>query len=257
MSQALKIQLGTILLVLLLWEVLGRSGLILRDVFPPFSEVLASLAGLLSSVTTWQHIGVSLYEIGVGFAVGGVLGLLIGAPLGTSDYLYRLVEPLFYYLGAIPKIILLPIFILFLGVGVGSKVGLAAISAFFPVVVNTALSIREVRPILVQTARTMGASRAQVYTKVYLPSTLGPVLSGLRLGLGVAITGALLAETSVAQAGLGFRAVELYSQLRIAEMYALILLIFAAALLLNTAVTRLIQRTTRYQDGDDERAPFS
>lgn len=256
MRQALKIQLGTILLILVLWEFLGRSGLILREIFPPFSEVLARLVELLSSVTMWQHIGVSLYEIGVGFAVGGILGVLVGAPLGTSDYLHRLVEPLFYYLGAIPKIILLPIFILFLGVGVESKVGLAAISAFFPVVVNTALAVREVRPILVQTARTMGASRAQIYAKIYLPSTLGPVLSGLRLGLGVAITGALLAETSVAQAGLGFRAVEFYSQLRIAEMYALILLIFLVALLLNTGVGRLIQRTTRHQQGD-EQTPFS
>lgn len=256
MSPSLKIQLGTIFLVLVLWEIVGRSGLILREVFPPFSEVLAKLVELLSSAIIWQHIAVSAYEIGWGFAIGGALGILVGAPLGTNDYLYRLFDPLFYYFGAIPKIILLPIFILFLGVGVESKVGLAAISAFFPVVVNTALAVRGVEPILVRSARTLGASRWQIYTKVYLPSTFGSVLAGLRLGLGVAITGALLAETSVAQAGLGFRAFEFYSQLRIAEMYALILLIFVFALLLNAAITRLIHRTTHYQRGG-EREPFS
>lgn len=256
MSQSLKIQLGTILLVIALWEALGHSGLILRAVFPPFSEVLVQLVSLLSSVAVWQHISVSAYEIVWGFVIGGALGLLVGAPLGTNDYLYRLFDPLFYYLGAIPKIILLPVFILFLGVGVESKMGLAAISAFFPIAVNTALAVRGVEPILVRSARALGAGRWQIYTKVYLPSTFGSILSGLRLGLGVAITGALLAETSVAQAGLGFRAIELYSQLRIAEMYALILLIFVFALLLNTGITRLIQRATRHQRSGEE-APFS
>lgn len=256
MSQSLKIQLGTILLVLALWEVLGRSGLILRAVFPPFSEVLAQLVSLLSSVAVWQHISVSLYEIVWGFAIGGALGLLVGAPLGTNDYLYRLFEPLLYYLGAIPKIILLPVFILYLGVGVESKMGMAAISAFFPIAVNTALAVREVQPILVRAARTLGADRWQIYTKVYVPSTLGPILSGFQLGLGVAITGTLLAETSVAQAGLGFRAIELYSQFRVAEMYALIFLIFVFALLLNTGITRLIQRATRHERSG-EQTPFS
>lgn len=257
MNQSLKIQLGTIILVLALWEVLGRSGLILREIFPPFSAVMTSLVQLLASGDMWLHITVSAYEIGWGFAIGCALALLVGAPLGTNDYLYRLFDPLFYYLGAIPKIILLPIFILTLGVGVESKMGIAALSAFFPIAVNTALAVREVKPIFVRAARTLGASRGQIYSKIYLPSTFGAVLSGMRLGLGVAITGALLAETSVAQAGLGFRAIEFYAQFRVAEMYALIFLIFIFALLLNAALARLIQWTTRYQIGGDGRAPFS
>ena len=87
----------------------------------------------------------------------------------------------------------------------------------------------------------------QIYMKVYLPSMLGPILSGIRLGLGVAITGALLAETAVANAGLGFKTMQLYSQLRIAEMYALILLIFVGAFVINALLSKWIQKANRFQ----------
>lgn len=241
------IRLGTIVVFLAVWELVSRSGLVQEQILPPASEVFAQLIGLLGSDNLAADVYASLYEILVGFVVGSVLGILFGAVMGASTYLYRLFEPLIYYLGAVPKIILFPILILFLGTGLESKVGMAAITAFFPVVVNTALAVRDVKPIYVRAARSLGASRAQLYGKVYVPAMLGPLLSGMRLGLGVAITGALLAETDVAQVGLGFRAIEFYSQLRIAEMYALLLLVFIGAALINLGIGRLIQRTTRYQ----------
>jgi ABC-type nitrate/sulfonate/bicarbonate transport system permease component len=247
MNRILAIRLGTVVLFLAVWELVARSGLVLREILPPTSEVFAQLIGLFGSNYLVFDVYVSVYEIVVGFAVGSAFGLSLGAVMGTSTYLYRLSEPLIYYLGAVPKIILLPILILFLGTGLESKVGMAALTAFFPIVVNTALAVREVKPIYVRAARSMGASRAQLYGKVYVPAMLGPALSGMRLGLGVAITGALLAETDVAQAGLGFRAIELYSQLRIAEMYALLLLIFIGAAFVNFGIGRLIRGATHYQ----------
>jgi ABC-type nitrate/sulfonate/bicarbonate transport system permease component len=247
MNRILAIRLGTVVLFLAIWELAGRSGLVPSEILPPASEVFAQITTLFRSDSFWADVAASLYEILVGFLVGSLLGLSFAALIATSDYVNRIFEPLIYYLGAVPKIILFPILILFLGTGLQSKMGMAAITAFFPIVVNTALAIREVNPIHVRAARTLGATRAQLYSKVYVPSMLGPVLSGMRLGLGVAITGALLAETAVAQVGLGFRAVELYSQLRIAEMYALILLIFIGAALVNVGIGRLIQSTTHYQ----------
>jgi ABC-type nitrate/sulfonate/bicarbonate transport system permease component len=247
MNRILAIRLGTVVLFLVIWELVARSGLVLREILPPASEVFAQLIGLLDSTYLVFDVYVSVYEIVVGFTVGSLFGLSLGAVMGASTYLYRLFEPLIYYLGAVPKIILFPILILFLGTGLESKVGMAALTAFFPIVVNTALAVREVKPIYVRTARSMGANRAQLYSKVYVPAMLGPALSGMRLGLGVAITGALLAETDVAQAGLGFRAIELYSQLRIAEMYALILLIFIGAAIVNFGIGRLIRGATHYQ----------
>jgi ABC-type nitrate/sulfonate/bicarbonate transport system permease component len=247
MNRIFTLRLGTIVLFLAIWELVGRSGLVQGEVLPPASEVFAQLIGVLGSDYLAGDIRASLYEIGVGFVVGSILGLSFGAVMGVNNYLYKLFEPLIYYMGAVPKIILFPILILFLSTGLQSKAGMAAITAFFPIVINTALAVREVKPIYVRAARSLGANRTQLYTKVYVPSILGPVLSGMRLGLGVAITGALLAETAVAQEGLGFRAIELYSQLRIAEMYGLLLLIFIVASLLNVGIGWVIRRTTHYQ----------
>lgn len=216
-------------------------------VFPPASEIFVELVGLFSSGYLREDIYVSLYEIGVGLLFGSLLGLATGICMGSSTYLYSLLDPLIYYLNSVPKIVLLPLFILFLGTGVESKAGIATISALFPITLNTALAVRGVEPIHIRAARSLGASRMQLYSKVYVPSTLGPILSGVRLGLGVAVTGALLAETAIANAGLGFRAIELYSQLRIAEMYALLLLIFIGASLINIGFGKLIQKTTHHQ----------
>lgn len=246
-KKILAIRLGTVVLFLAVWELVARSGLVPGEILPPASAVFASLITLFESDTIWLDIYVSVYEIVVGFIVGSAFGLTLGAVMGANNYLYRLFEPLIYYLGAVPKIILFPILILFLGTGLESKVGMAAITAFFPIVVNTALAVREVKPIYVRAARSMGATRTQLYGKVYVPAMLGPALSGMRLGLGVAITGALLAETDVAQLGLGFRAIELYSQLRIAEMYAVILMIFIGAAVINFGIGSLIRRATHYQ----------
>lgn len=247
MKSVFAIRLVTIFICLVVWEAVGRSGLVLTEVMPPASEVFVELIGLFNSSYLGEDVAASSYEILVGLVFGSILGLAVGVCMGGSSYLYRLLEPLIYYLGAVPKIVLFPLFILFLGTGLESKMGMATISAFFPIVFNTALAVRDVKPIHVRAAQTLGASRLQLYSKVYVPSTLGPVLSGIRLGLGIAVTGALLAETAVADVGLGFRAIELYSQLRIAEMYALILLIFVSASLINLGFGKLIQMTTHYQ----------
>lgn len=247
MKSTFGIRLASILIFLGLWEVVGRSGLVLPQVLPPASEVLVELFGLFNSSYLAEDAAASLYEILLGLFFGSIFGLAVGICMGASSYLYSVLEPLIYYFGAIPKIVVFPLFILFLGTGLESKIGMATISAFFPIVFNTALAIREVKPIHVRAARTLGASWLQLYGKVYVPSTLGPMLFGIRLGLGIAVTGALLAETAVADVGLGFRAIELYSQLRIAEMYALILLIFIGASLLNLGFGKLIQMTTHYE----------
>lgn len=243
----MAIRLGTVAGLIALWAVIARSGLVLDTVLPPPSDVLVSFVRLFGSDTLAADLYASTYEIGVGFAIGAVAAIAFGSLLGTSGYLYQLFEPLIYYFGAVPKIVLFPVLILFLGTGFESKVGMAAVSAFFPIVVSTALSVKEMNPVHVRAARSLGASRLQLWSKVYTPAVLGPVLSGLRLGLAVAVTATLLAETKMAQAGLGFRAVELYAHLRIAEMYALLLLIFVAAAAVNAGLGYLIARATHYQ----------
>lgn len=236
-----------------LWEVLGRTGAIPGGVLPPFSTVADRLVRLLGSPLIWFDLQVSGYEIGVGFLIGSAAGLLFAVLLSTRSVLRRASEPLLYYLSALPKIIVLPVLLLFLGSGIFSKVGIAAVSAFFPVGIATMLAVREVKPIHLTTARLLGASRWRLYTAVYLPSAVAPILAGLRLGLGVAITGALLAETSVASAGLGYRAIEFYSNLHLADMYALLLLVFLIAVAVNAGFSALTRYFTRHEQSPEQR----
>lgn len=247
MNRVALIRILSLVVLVGVWEAIAQAKIVVSAVFPAPSDVLLQGMRLLQDETLWMDAYVSVYEIAVGLLVAAGFGLAAGALIGSSRYIYELVEPLIYYFGAVPKIVLLPLFILFLGVGIESKIGLGAISAFFPIVVNTSLAIREIRPIYIRVGQSFGASRFNLYKSVYTPAVLGPVLSGVRLGLGVAITATLLAETKVAQAGLGFRAIELYSQLRVAEMYALLVLIFTGAALINFVFGYFIARATRHQ----------
>lgn len=247
MNRVWMLRLGVVVLFVGVWEVLARSGLVLETVLPPATEVLGNLAAVVSQPDFGLDVYASLYEVFIGAALGALIGLPIGAVMGSTVYLYKLLDPLVYYVGAVPKIVLFPILILFLGTGVESKVGIAAVSAAFPIAVNMALAVREIKPIYLRAARSLGASRLQMYRFVYTPAILGPVLGGVRLGLGVAITAALLAETKVANVGLGFRSIEYYSRLQISEMYALLLLVFIGAAVINLGLSALIRRATHYQ----------
>jgi ABC-type nitrate/sulfonate/bicarbonate transport system permease component len=117
-----------------------------------------------------------------------------------------------------------------------------AIAAFFPISLLTIAGMREVKQVYVDVARSAGASAYQIGTRVYLPAIAGQVFSGIRIGMGAAVTGALLAETKVAKAGLGFMIVEYYGQFRIADMYSLLLFIFILATLVNWLMKTLFAR---------------
>ncbi|HEX2244603.1 MAG TPA: ABC transporter permease subunit, partial [Gammaproteobacteria bacterium] len=118
-------------------------------------------------------------------------------------------------------------------IDVQSKLAVGAIAAFFPISLLTIAGMREVKKVYVDVARTAGASALQIATYVYLPAIASQVFTGIRLGMGAAVTGALLAETKIAKAGLGFMIVEYYGQFRIADMYSLLLLIFILAAIAN------------------------
>lgn len=250
--KARSMRWGTALVVLCVWEVIGRLGVLPSTTLPPPSRILTSLFHLLAQRSTWFDFWVTGWEIGQGLVIGVVAGLVVAVAVGLGATSWRIVEPLLYYLGSLPKIILLPLFLVFLGSGVFSKVGMGAVSAFFPVTITTATAIRQVDAAYLKAARTLGAGRGQLLAKVFLPAAIGPILSGLRIGLGVAVTGVLLAETSVASAGVGFRVIQYYNDLRIPDMYGLLFFVFLIAVAINAVFGRLIRHFTRYTQSTPE-----
>ena len=242
MRTPLGVRALTLLLVITVWEFIGRTGILFADLFPPISEILQSLWRYVATPLMLPHLKASLYEVAGALALATLSGIPLGILWGSRSSWVQIVEPLILYAAVVPKIVIFPVFILFLGIDVHSKLAVGAIAAFFPISLLTIAGMREVKQVYVDVARTTGANAYQIATRVYLPAIAGQVFTGLRIGLGGAVTGALLAETKIAKAGLGFMIVEYYGQFRIADMYSLLLFIFILAALTNWAMKALFAR---------------
>jgi len=227
---------GTLLLG---WEALAVSGLLFRDVVPSLTAIGSALARVLVSADFYANLGVTAGEIGVAMAIGGAAGLAVGILLGANRFLSRAYESLLYYLGPTPKIIFFPVMIMWFGVGSGSKIAMGAVSCFFPIALSAASGMREIDRVLIRVGQSFRATTAQMVTKIYLPAMRAAVVNGVRLGLGVAIIGTLLAETKLSNRGVGYLIIQAYSTFDMPRMYALLIVLFALSIGVNTGIDRL------------------
>ncbi len=230
------------LVLLALWEGAARSGLFYQGVLPPVPLIAAALARLLADPAFWRHAGTTAFEVVCALLIGGTLGVACGIVVGGGRLLRRAYEPALHYLAPTPKIIFLPILIALCGVGPGSKIAMGALSCFFPLALSVASGMAQINPVHLRVARGFGLSRARTLRSVVMPSLVQPLVTGLRLGLGVAVIGCLLGEIKLSNRGLGFLAIQYYGQFRIPEMYAVLLVVFALAGLGNAAAGRLRPR---------------
>ncbi len=159
--------------------------------------------------------------------------------LGGNKFLSRAYEPYLYYLGPTPKIIFFPIMIMWFGVGPASKVALGTLSCFFPIALSVAAGMRQIDPVLIRVGQSFRANAWQMATKVYLPAMRHPIINGIRLGLGVALIGTLLAETKLSNRGIGFLIIQAYSLFDMPRMYAMLIVLFVLAIGANAIVGRL------------------
>jgi ABC-type nitrate/sulfonate/bicarbonate transport system permease component len=230
---------GFVLAVLVIWEAVAASGLLFQDVVPSFLKIGAALVSILADGAFYRNLGVTAYEVALALLVGGVAGLAVGILIGGSRFLADAFEHYLYYLGPTPKIIFFPIMIMWFGVGPGSKTAMGALSCFFPVALSAASGMREIDKVLIRVGRSFRASTAQMVTKIYLPAMRAPMINGLRLGFGIAIIGVLLAETKLSNQGLGFMIIQAYTLFNMPRMYAILIIVFALAALINAGVSRL------------------
>src|SRR5438105_1164344 len=158
------IQTLTLLVVVAAWEFIGRTGVLFPELFPSVLEILQSLWLYISTPIMIPHIKASLYEIGGALSLASLCGVPLGIPWGSRQSWLEVVEPLILYAAVVPKIVIFPIFILFLGIGVQSKLAVGAIAAFFPIALLTIAGMREVKKVYVDVARTVGASPMQIAT---------------------------------------------------------------------------------------------
>ena len=228
-----------IVTVLAAWEALAASGLLYRDVVPSLLAIGRALYVTLADKNFYWHLYTTFYEIGISLLIGGISGIAVGILLGGSKLLQRAFEPLLYYLGPTPKIIFFPVMIMWFGVGPGSKVAMGAISCFFPMALNVAGGMREIDKVLIRVGRSFRANTWQMVTKIYLPAMRHPMINGVRLGLGVALIGTLLAETKLSNRGIGFLVIQAYSLFNMPQMYSLLIILFVISIGANSLIGRL------------------
>jgi len=224
------------------WEALARSGLLFRDVVPPLEAIGRALIRILAGADFYANLAATVAEIGVAMLIGGLGGLAVGILLGSNRFASRAYESLIYYLGPTPKIIFFPVMIMWFGVGAGSKIAMGALSCFFPIAISTASGMREIDRVLIRVGRSFRATTWQMITSIYLPAMRAAVVNGVRLGLGVAIIGTLLAETKLSNRGAGYLIIQAYSTFDMPRMYALLIVLFVLAIAANAAVGRLTTR---------------
>jgi ABC-type nitrate/sulfonate/bicarbonate transport system permease component len=239
------VQLGFIVGVLLLWYLgtayWGVSPLLL----PNPVKVWHELMDVLASGEYLPDLQVTLQELATAFAISCTSGVTLGYLISRSPTAIKVFEPLLAGIYSVPIILFLPLYVLFFGLGPGSKIALGTSISFFPIVLNTIAGFGYVDKIYVTAARSMGASNVQMFRHVLLPAALPVILTGLRIGFTVALLSILGSETIASLAGLGHRIVHLAEAMETARMFAYIAFAVVIAALLNSVVSSLERRAKR------------
>lgn len=187
----------------MIWEIFSRTQLIDPFFFSSPMMILERLSEWLSSNEIYRHLGITLLETIFSFIFGILIGMCLGLSLGLSRTAADVFDPFIKVFNAIPRILLAPIFVMWFGLGLTSKVALGTTLVLFVVFFNTYQGIKEVNPIILANARLLKASRMSLLRHVYLPSATTWILSSLRAAVGFAVMGAVVAEYLGSSAGLG------------------------------------------------------
>ena len=198
--------LGTLsfVVLLVLWESLVRLGAINPFLTSSPSAIAVNLVRQVQSGELAANLGVSLFEFGVGFGAAVVTGILMGILMGWYRLLEYTLEPFVWFIYSAPLIAFYPLFVIWLGLGKPTVIAITFLFSYAPILVNTASGVKPVDKELIRAAISFGARRSDLFFKVVLPGSVPMVMAGLRLGVGRALLGVVVAELFGATAGLGY-----------------------------------------------------
>jgi NitT/TauT family transport system permease protein len=228
-----------VLALLVVWELVPRLGLTDPTFLPPFSEVIAAGWQLAQSGELYDDVAASLLRALSGFLVSVVLVVPLGMAVGWYGRLGDLLNQIIELCRNTAPLALLPVFILLLGIGETSKISMVIYSCVWPLLLNTVAAVKQVDPLLIKSARTMGASPQQLFRKVILPASLPTIFVGIRLASASAMLVLVASEMVGAKAGLGYLIINSQYSFLIPQMYFGILAITAIGLAFNAVLEAL------------------
>ena len=251
-------QLGLLVLMFLFWDAMTRPGFIAPFMFDNdrqasffFGQPLVIFERIwqwfVTDADIYRHLAVTLAETAMAFAIGAGTGLAGGLWLALSPMASALLEPYIKAFNSMPRIVLAPIFSVWFGLGMGSKVALGVTLVFFIVFFNVYQGVKQVSPVVLAKARMLGASQRQLLRFVYLPSATSWVFSSLHTSVGLAFVGAVVGEYLGSSQGVGYLILQAEGTFDINTVMAGILVLTAFALVLDGLVGRIERRLMKWQ----------
>jgi NitT/TauT family transport system permease protein len=230
------------------WEIIGQSGLVEPFILPPFSAVLVGFINLLLAGELYGHISISLIRIAFGFGLAAFIAIPLGLLIGWFKFAERGINPLIELLRPISPIALFPVFILWFGIGIFSKIAIIFWVCWFPILLNTIKGVKSVDPLLIKAARSMGASNLTLFKSVILPSSVFWIITGLRISAASSLLALIAAEMIGANSGLGFFILSSAYTFKTINMYAGIMAIGLIGFSFNYFFIRLEKKLTKWKE---------
>lgn len=234
--------------IIIIWQTLSGLKLISPQLFPSPLNIVKEFLGMVQSGELLHHLKISVQRAAFGFLLGGSLGLVTGLLVGLKKNAEHVLDPSLQMLRTVPHLAITPLFILWFGFGEVSKVLLISLGAFFPLYVNTFLGVRNVDAKLFEVAKVLEFNRLKQITKLVIPSALPNVLLGLRLSLGVAWLGLVVAELMGSSEGIGYMIQDARQFSRTSAVFVGIIIFAVVGKFADSVVRLLEERLLKWRD---------
>lgn len=240
-------RLGVVAALFIVWEIAARF-YIDRDFLSPPSTVLLHLGDVLGEPGVPAALLLTLYELAIAFVLSVLIGGSIGLAVGLSRFAHKSFMPIILLIYGLPQITILPIFILLFGINAASKIAFGVSHGMFPIMILVAAGVQNMKPILMVSARSMGASRVHILRYVVFPHVIPSFFTGMRLAMTGVLLGVLLAELYVSTAGIGYFTSVFTQNFEPTKLIGLVSLLAAMAIVLNEIVRRAEAHYARWRD---------
>ena len=240
--ESLVIGTSAVILFLVVWQGIAFARIVPELFLPGPLDIVNAFVGYVKSGQIWNDVWVSGQELIYGYVLAIVVGLPLGVVMGWYKRIFFALDPFVSFFYSTPRIALVPLFIIWFGIGIASKIAVIFLGAVFPIVINTMAGMRNLDPSLIKAARSFGANDRQLFRTVALPGSVPFILTGLRLGVGHALIGVVVGELVAAQAGVGLMMATAGATFQTAKVFTGLVIVAGSGLLLTYAIERIEKR---------------
>jgi NitT/TauT family transport system permease protein len=225
-----------------IWQLVAFRRVVPELFLPGPIDIAGAFASYIAKGSIWPDMWISGQELLLGFALSIVVGLPLGILMGWYRHLNQALDPFVTFFYSIPRVALTPLLIIWFGIGLNSKIAVVFLGAIFAILINTAAGVKSIDPALIKAARSFGASDAQLFRTVVVPGSVPFILTGVRLGLGHALTGVVVGELIAAQAGVGRMIAIAGATFQTSQVFVGLVIVATTGVLLTFVISRIEQR---------------